>query len=144
MMSDEVYHAKVYGFGEIYEEISVNRKLRHITIKYGRPMKVLVLSKCGDYNIRLSEEKARKLKGQFLEFVPCDNPIWDCYFANGSLPVDKHRPPFLLDVFRLIFYVLCPLMEWKRNPNLAHCKIGVLGYRAPNCQNSLVVAPHPP
>lgn len=126
MMSDQKYHCKIYGFGEKYEQVSVNRVLKQITVKYGKPMKVIVFSKCGIDNIRRSEELARKYKGQFLEFVACDNPLWECYFQYGGYPVDKYRNKFLLELSKIIFLFLCPIFEYNRDPNLAHCKIGVL------------------
>ena len=126
LSSDEVYKTKILGFGEIYEEVSTNRQLKRITKKYGRPMNVLVLSKCGKENIEWSEKEAEVYRGQFLEFISCDNPVWKCAYANGSVPTNKHRSLLLLSLSRYIFYFLCPIFEYNRSPNLAHNKIGVL------------------
>lgn len=126
--SSEPYYSKIYGFGEVFEEVSINRALRKITKKYGKPRLCFLAIRCGEKNIRKSEEEAKKYQGHFLEFIPCDNPVWECHFKYGSEPRDLHRPRILLKLSRYAFYILCPIFEFKRDPNLAHSKIGVLDF----------------
>lgn len=127
MYSNEYYKTdQIYGYGEIYEEVSINRQLKKISKKYNRSMKVLLIIRCGKEKIIQSEKEASFYKRDFLEFIPCDNPVWECAYAHGGHPENRHRSPFLLWLSRYIFYFLCPIFEYKRNPNLAHNKIGVL------------------
>lgn len=126
LSSDQKYKPKIYGYGEIYEEVSTNRQLRKITKKYNKSMKVVIMSRCGDKKLLESEKKIKPYKNFLIEFVPCDNPIWNCSYSDGSEPIDKHRPLLLLWLSRYIFYFLCPVFEYRRDPNKAHVKIGVL------------------
>jgi len=126
LLSNQIYKTKIYGYGEIYEEVSTNRQLKRITRKYGKPMRVIIVSKCGTQKILKSEAELKPYKPYLIELIPCDNPIWKCAFSDGSSPVDKHRSKLLLSLSRYIFYFLCPIFEFKRNENKAHNKIGVL------------------